>query len=84
MHLGNRRVAQFLMSTFIFIFSGRPDGSSIDSCVHLYLLFCDLSYILICELFCDFTHTSYKLTGFVFTIPVHQFDGVGDTTAGVD
>ena len=25
-----------------------------------------------------------NLTGFVFTIPVHQFDGVVDNSAGVD
>ena len=72
------------MSILFHISLGQPDGLTIGSWGHLYLLFCDLSYILICELYCDFTHTSYKLTGFVFTIPVHQFDGVGDNSAGAD
>ena len=60
---------------------GRP---LTHECIYICLI-SGFSYILICELYSFILLIrAVKLTGFVFTIPVHQFDGVVDNSAGVD
>ena len=57
---------------------GRLMSSFIFKCYQLFSFVCDVCYTV------GLLIRVIKFTGFVFTIPVHLFDGVGYSSAGID